>query len=364
MKSYNPNNLKKCLGCGAWLNNQPMTLGYTPKNTNEVELCMGCYQIKHYQKPPQWNDDQHQQLDQILASFEWQKHTNNPRFLLIIVVDINNLGFSKQLLPYLSHQQLLLVFNKADLVPFQIKQLIEQFWKQLLQNTTTPFTTMWLSTHDKTGINQLIKTISRYRKVALVGNSGVGKSNLIQELGLKCQAEQQNLISGFLNTTKAIIANKLGNTQVIDTPGVRRLNGIFAYLLPTAIKKLQTSQWKSTNFQAQDDRVYYWANYAVLVIESVTNLTTSNNLTFWGSKVLKIRHQKLNNFDPQKLLKFANQQDYHSNPIWTQHNWVIKEKTWFCIDDLGWIMINVTQPSKITFYLPEKVNITRMSFDY
>lgn len=117
-----------------------------------------------------------------------------------------------------NHVPLLIVLNKSDLGLKDIERERFELFEKL------GFQTLKVSAKSRNGVDELIDII-RNKKVAFVGQSGVGKSTLINEiLGTD---QRTNEISdkydrGRHTTNYSLLLTK-GDLTIVDTPGVREI---------------------------------------------------------------------------------------------------------------------------------------------
>ncbi|RLF23901.1 MAG: GTP-binding protein [Thermoprotei archaeon] len=112
-------------------------------------------------------------------------------------------------------KRILLVINKADLVP---KEVLEE-WKRVLNRE---FPTIFISARDRLGTRYLWRAIKAYApkipvKVAIVGYPNVGKSTIINVLKGR-HSVGTSPIPGFTKHTQLVRASSF--ITVIDTPGI------------------------------------------------------------------------------------------------------------------------------------------------
>ncbi|WP_391591482.1 Small ribosomal subunit biogenesis GTPase [[Mycoplasma] cavipharyngis] len=358
-------NIKKCKGCGSYLNNNQDSLGYTPKKITEINLCQSCYRLKHYQKPSA--------IDPLADQDFLKKWTNfklalrkSKKFLTVIVSDIYNLAVLDNLEKFLISSKILICLNKIELLDFWQKKALEFAWITTLKKFNCQFEIIFLSAKNKVGINQLLAIANKYFQICFVGMSGVGKSLIVNQVMKKLGHNSLNSVGSFLNTTKGFLVNKIKQQKLIDSPGFKRDQGIFNWLDHQTIKLLQESSWNKRIFQIDRSRVYFWENYLVVELMIETNddnVDQKMSLVFYGPNCLKISHIKSNKFQLEQLNNFPNHKKYCPNNDqavkWIKHQFKISEKTHFVIDDLGWIDFNPKQLITINFYLPETVKINQ-----
>ncbi len=109
-----------------------------------------------------------------------------------------------------------IVYNKVDLA--------ESLPSALDDYADLGYRVSAVSAHDKTGLESLEKAI-RGRRSALIGQSGVGKSSLINALmgdALQKVGELSDKVGlGRHTTTTAVLHRLPGGGEIIDSPGVR-----------------------------------------------------------------------------------------------------------------------------------------------
>jgi ribosome biogenesis GTPase len=114
----------------------------------------------------------------------------------------------------------LIVLNKCDL------PLTEEENERFILFNTLGYETIHMSAFDEKGI-AFLKTYIDHKKVAFVGQSGVGKSTIVNQLLSGDSVQQIGDISAKYNrgkhTTNHSIMFKEGDIIITDTPGVREL---------------------------------------------------------------------------------------------------------------------------------------------
>ncbi len=110
--------------------------------------------------------------------------------------------------------------NKADLVPLELFQPFIGLYSQLGYDVVVTSATTGLGLHR-------LRMLLRDRATVLVGQSGVGKSSLLNamEPGLKLRVREvsQATLHGRHTTTVAELFRLAAGGWVVDTPGVRQL---------------------------------------------------------------------------------------------------------------------------------------------
>ncbi|MFE8072177.1 small ribosomal subunit biogenesis GTPase RsgA [Marinobacteraceae bacterium S3BR75-40.1] len=115
----------------------------------------------------------------------------------------------------------ILVLNKADLLTGTNRPAIDQL---LERYRSLGYQTLETSIHDD-ALDQAFREHLRERTSVFVGQSGVGKSSLIQALlpheSLKVGALSEGQRKGTHTTTTARLFHLPGSGQLIDSPGIR-----------------------------------------------------------------------------------------------------------------------------------------------
>ena len=129
-------------------------------------------------------------------------------------------GFIDRLLvaAYPTEIPALIVFTKADLVPDEIRLQKETFYQSL------GYEVMSISTENQDSMEHLFLKL-RGKRSFLCGNSGVGKSTLLNQLTKKNDQRVNDISSGTRKgkhtTTNSLAVFLDDGTVVIDSPGVK-----------------------------------------------------------------------------------------------------------------------------------------------
>lgn len=369
MKSYNTQlHGKKCKGCGAFLHNIEGEIGYTPKDILTINLCQGCYQLKHYGKSSGETKNDHQPVNELFLQ-DWSAPTawldlkakiQKANVLTVLVTDIYNFSVLEQLDSWPLTAHTLICINKKDLVNFDILQSVMGFWEQKLSRCKIKFQIILISAKTRENFSKLLHYVGQFKTVCFLGHSGVGKSFIVNTLAKKYKTNVENIVGKYLNTTKNIIASKFKGVKILDTPGSVRNRGIFGLLSPSQIKGLQKAPWKQKIFQTCSDRTYHLENFVIVHIANDPNddyKYRRKSLIFYGPGNVKIIHNKLIP-DLNDLKFYSELQSYHSQVEWVEYKYSVHGALKLCVDDLGWIHITTPNRTNLTIFLPKHVKIT------
>lgn len=190
--------IKKCLGCGATLqDSDSRILGYTPKLSND--LCMRCFKLKHYGE--NLNNSKVQDNASII------NYINKTKATVLFLVDFLNIN--NEIIEYFKKikNSKYLVITKSDIIPKNIlkDKLVENIKRVYSINEDIYFS----STLSKENINKFL-SLADDTKVMLCGLTNMGKSSLINKM-----IGSDITVSNKENTTQEFIEV----ASFIDAPG-------------------------------------------------------------------------------------------------------------------------------------------------
>jgi ribosome biogenesis GTPase YqeH len=203
---------------------RPDELGYAPKSALEKEaiICQRCFRLKHY------NEVQDVSLtdDDFLKILNGIGQTDG---LVVKVVDI--FDFNGSWLPglhrFVGNNKVLLVGNKADLLPKSIKKnkLIHWMKREAKELGLKSVDVFLMSAQKGQGIREIAEAIEHYREgkdVYVVGCTNVGKSTFINAIIKEVTGEKDIITtSQYPGTTLDMIDIPLDNgASLYDTPGI------------------------------------------------------------------------------------------------------------------------------------------------
>jgi ribosome biogenesis GTPase YqeH len=343
---------------------RPNELGYAPKSALEKEaiICQRCFRLKHY------NEVQDVSLtdDDFLKILNGIGQTDG---LVVKVVDI--FDFNGSWLPglhrFVGNNKVLLVGNKADLLPKSIKKnkLIHWMKREAKELGLKSVDVFLMSAQKGQGIREIAEAIEHYREgkdVYVVGCTNVGKSTFINAIIKEVTGEKDIITtSQYPGTTLDMIDIPLDNgASLYDTPGIINHHQMAHYVDKRDLKLISPKkEIKPKVYQLNEGQTLYFGGLARL--DYVQGGRKS--LTCYVSNDLHIHRTKLEKADELyekqagELLQPPRPEQMDEFPELVAHEFTIKnEKTDIVFSGLGWVTVNESG-SKVVAHAPKGVGV-------
>lgn len=303
--------MSRCVGCGIILqSNDVNALGYVPESTyldhSGDVYCKRCYEIRHHNLKylPENN------LENYYDKIKIIKDENALVILLIDVMDICG-GFIPNLVKYIGNNKVLLIVNKIDVLPKQMKLIeIENFVRNVAKNSKLNIDSiMFGSVNNPNFVEKIVKKITKlkypskverkYKRINVrfdncyvIGHASVGKSTFMNQVGKMYLHHDKDVIttSTQFQTTLDFIKWPLDQkSYIIDTPGIINPHNFGSYLESDSVNILRPKKFiKPRTYQLNTDQTIFLGGLVRLDFSSDSKI----NVTFYVSNDLYIHRTK------------------------------------------------------------------------
>ncbi len=364
---------KKCKGCGLTLqSNDPKIEGYIPYEkliSNDEIICKRCFRLKHY------GENLEKEEDKLSYQIEVKKAIKEADIVIPIfdIIDFES-SFTTEIIDLLEDKTILAVINKIDLLPKYIHVAEISKWVKYYfsENNVYPEDIAFISAKNRYGVNGIFRKIQYIAKnilkknldsnikIAVIGVSNVGKSNLINLLLEK----NISTVSKFSGTTKKMLVNKKKTKEymltIMDTPGLIP-DGRLSDLLNSDIsyKLVPSGEISRKTYRLKEKQVFMFENLAYFEIKNIPENKSGAIISAYASREVKFH---ITNMEKAKgLLKngffnFLDEENYNkyfSNEF-IKKDFVIEENEDFVFAGLGYIEVK-RGPLEISAYYPKGV---------
>ncbi|BAO73585.1 ribosome biogenesis GTPase YqeH [Ureaplasma parvum] len=349
---------KKCKGCGAFLNDQINTIGYTPKiNETKTNLCQRCFKLIHYNKLEKVSTNLNQSIKETINTLNF---SNLQIFAVLDILDLEH-TIIDELKEY--QNKIIFLVNKIDLLPqrYNSELVNENVVKTLINHGFIDPKIIYVSTHSNTSLKKVMDYIknatNKKQKSIFFGKSNVGKSSLINALLALNKIKTKLTISSYTNTTINLNKINIQEHQILDAPGVCFDENILNYVRDEDNKSIMISYGaKAINYQINPQQALMISG--LVGIQYLKGQKTT--FTLYVSFQLDIHRCKLENFimnfNKRYLLakfNYLNQDLEFVDHLITLNK---DQKTNICIAGLGLLVINA-HAEQICIRLPKSVGL-------
>ncbi|MBQ9037815.1 MAG: 50S ribosome-binding GTPase [Erysipelotrichaceae bacterium] len=340
---------KKCLGCGATLQNEdPSAIGYTPKL--EMDYCQRCFRMIHYDKHTDTEIkplDNLDKLKKVKGTFVW----------IMDIMDLET-SLNSKFMDFFREHYCHVILNKCDLLPetVTIRKITDYVARRLKNQKIRVIDIICRGFENDFKIN-FEKKIARDADngIVMVGVSNVGKSTVINELLGK------DVLTVNRHPSTTLTFNEINSDygKIIDTVGLVDGNSVQAYLSNSDLKKvIPYKTVRPAIYQLRDSQTISIGGLVRIDIHDCEKAT----VVAYVSTLCPVQRNNQKNADKlwqnhfgrdlRPILK--NSKSFEEYKITDFPSY--KEKRDICIEGLGWVCLSGNY-SHVSVYADERIKI-------
>ncbi len=308
--------MSRCIGCGIKIQTSDKNLpGYLPESAlierGENVYCKRCFDIRHH-------NVKYTPENNLKSYYDKIRIIKDENALVILMIDVMDIcgGFIPNLVKYIGNNKTLILVNKTDILPKQMKLHSLEAWvrrvaKEELINVEG---VMFISSNKADDIKKVVAKITklkypkkdkyskkkpedRFGNCYVVGHSSVGKSTFMNQIGKLYLNHDKDVIttSSQFQTTLDFIKWPLdSNSYIIDTPGIINPSNYYAYLNSDSVSMLTPKSFlKPRTYQLNPDQTIFLGGLASLEFSG----DAKSNVSFFVANQLYIHRTKTINSD-------------------------------------------------------------------
>lgn len=323
--------MKKCKGCGVILQNTDVNIkGFV--NNLDQDYCKRCFRLIHYSDIKLLTKEKitNTEIKDIYSTFD------NDVFVVVVdafdalVLDKDNL------LDNFKNRKIILVINKIDLLPTNIKDSkLDLLYEKIISRCkSNNIIDCFLTCKSDYGFRDFFfDAIKDHKtnKFVFVGRVNAGKSTIINKL-----IDNDDLTTSFYPGT-TVYTNEIivDNYKFIDTPGLNDKESFVSYVDINQLKKLNPLKTiKPKTYQLYENQSYFVEG--LLRLDILTSKNT--NVTFYMNNELNIHRSKYENAENYSNRNFKNIKlkliPFISNKF------SVYNELFICVKGLGLIKVN------------------------
>ncbi|NGP43483.1 ribosome biogenesis GTPase YqeH [Bacillaceae bacterium SIJ1] len=355
-----------CAGCGVHIQTEnEKEPGYVPASALEREtiVCRRCFRLKNYNEvtPTSIGEKEFLAIANDLAS---------RKALIVKIVDVFDFHGSwiSGIKRFAGNNDILLVANKADLLPKSVKKIkVEQWMRTQAKEWGVPLCDVALISADTgNGLEEVAGKIDRYatgKDVYVVGCTNVGKSTFINQLIRAFGAEDEATLttSAHPGTTLGLVDIPLDHDRTMfDTPGLINHHQMAHVISQKAYKKVfPKKEIKPKIYQLNEGQTLFFAGLARLDIAG-----GEADVICYFSNELYIHRTKTDNaselYEKQlgDLLQPPFKADLSAFPALQETSFgMIDNKMDIVYSGLGWVTILPKSSVQVHAHAPKNVGV-------